>query len=199
MPIHTMYEKYKLGQSMEPLQSERLIIREFHSNDWEDLYEYLSDEEVIKFEPYEVFTKEQAMKEALRREHDRTFFAVCLKETNKLIGNLYLAKGDFETWEFGYVFNKTYQGQGYATESAKVLIDYAFTNLDVRRITACCNPKNDASWILLERLHFRREGLQLQNIYFKKNPEGNPIWLDTYMYALLQSEWLIVKSTYGED
>lgn len=174
---------------MEQLYSERLIIRRFHCDDWEDLYEYLSDKEVVKFEPYNVFTKEQAMNEALKREHDNTFFAVCLKESEKLIGNLYLAKTEYDSWEFRYVFNKKYQGKGYATESAITLLDYAFSNLGVRRITATCNPKNDASWKLLERLNLRREGLLLQNIYFEKNSEGEPIWLDTYLYAILKSEW----------
>jgi RimJ/RimL family protein N-acetyltransferase len=69
-------------------------------------------------------------------------------------------------------------------------VDYAFKELGARRIIAMCNPKNDASWRLLERLKFRREGLLLKNIYFKTDDKKEPIWLDTYEYALLKAEWL---------
>ncbi len=174
---------------MEDIITDRLIIRRFRQNDWQDLYEYLSDVEVVKFEPYDIYSENQAREEAIRRSHDESFYAVCLKESKKLIGNLYLGKGDFDTWELGYVFNRKYQGKGYATEGAKVLIDYAFTHLGARRIIAMCNPKNDRSWKLLERLHLRREGFILQNIFFKTDSNGKPIWLDTYEYAILKPEW----------
>lgn len=175
---------------MENIYSERLIIRRFQESDGKDLYEYLSDEEVVKFEPYEVFTEEQAIKEAASRAQNESFYAVCLKDSGKLIGNLYLGKEDFNTFELGYVFNRRYQGHGYATEGAKRLLDYAFQELGARRIIAMCNPKNSASWHLLERLHMRREGTLLQNIYFKLGNDGMPMWADTYEYGILKDEWL---------
>jgi len=174
---------------MENIITERLIIRRFDENDWMDLYEYLSDEEVVRFEPYNVYTKEQAMEEAIYRAGAKSFYAVCLKENGKLIGNLYLGKGEFDTWELGYVFNRSFQGQGYATESARALLEYAFTSLGARRIIAMCNPKNERSWKLLERLPMRREGMLLQNIYFKTGAQGEPLWVDTYEYAVLKNEW----------
>jgi [ribosomal protein S5]-alanine N-acetyltransferase len=174
---------------MESIVSDRLIIRRFDEDDWQDLYEYLSDEEVVKFEPYDVYSKDQAQDEALSRAYNEAFYAVCLKESGKLIGNLYLGKGNFDTWELGYVFNRKYQGRGYATESARSLLDYAFTKLGARRIIAMCSTKNTPSWKLLERLNMRREGMLLQNVYFKTHSSGEPIWFDTYEYAILKSEW----------
>lgn len=174
---------------MKNIITDRLILRKFKQNDWQDLYEYLSDKEVVKFEPYDIYSEDQAKEETISRSNNESFYAVCLKKNGKLIGNLYLGKGDFDTWELGYVFNRKYQGQGYATESAKVLLDYAFTHLGARRIIAMCSPMNDPSWKLLERLHMRREGLLLQNVYFKNDSNGEPIWLDTYEYAMLKTEW----------
>lgn len=86
------------------------------------------------------------------------------------------------------LINSIFQGLGYATESAKALIDYAFAQLGARRIIAMCDPKNFSSWLLLERLQMRREGTLLQNIYFKFDGNGNPIWKDTYENAILKSE-----------
>lgn len=173
---------------MECITTERLNIRRFTPDDWRDLYEYLSNPRVVFYEPYDVFTPEACKQEAINRAQSESFWAVCLK-SSKLIGNLYLEKQDFDTWELGYVFHEGYQHCGYATESAKALIRYAFNQLGARRIVAMCNPKNTPSWRLLERLNMRREGHLLKNIYFKKDEHNQPIWLDTYIYALLREEW----------
>jgi RimJ/RimL family protein N-acetyltransferase len=174
---------------MKELVTERLTIRRFSENDGEDLYEYFSNPKVLEFEPYKPFTKEQANAEAKRRESDDRFLAVSLKN-GKVIGNIYFVKGEFDTWEIGYVFNDKYWGNGYATESLIAIMKYAFDNLGTRRIMARCDPKNPNSWKLLERVGMRREGTFLQNVYFFKDEEGNPIWKDTYQYAILRSEFI---------
>ena len=173
---------------MKDLPTERLLIRKFKETDGEDLYEYLSNEEVVKFEPYKVFNKEESYNEAKRRSEDYRFLAVCL-ESGKLIENLYFEKGNFDIWEVGYVFNKTYWGNGYATESLKALINYGFEEMEVRRIIANCDPNNSNSWRLLERVGMRREGTLLKNVYFHTDENNNPIWKDTYEYALLKDEY----------
>lgn len=63
---------------MKSVVTDRLIIRKFKQNDWQDLYEYLSDEEVVKFESYDVYSENQAKEEAIRRSNNEFFFAVCL-------------------------------------------------------------------------------------------------------------------------
>ena len=171
------------------METERLTLRRFEPDDWQDLHEYLSQEIVVKYEPYEIFTEEASIQEAIRRSEDINFRAVCLKDCGKLIGNIYLAKHDFDTFELGYVFNANYWGKGYATEAVKIVIDNAFKNNNARRITAMCDPLNEQSWKLLERVGMRREGHLIKNIYFKKDKSGNPIWKDTYEYAVLFDEW----------
>ena len=171
------------------METERLLIRRFRPDDWWDLFEYLSQEETVKYEPYEVFTEESSKLEAARRSEEHNYWAVCLKDCGKLIGNVYLSKQEFDTWELGYVFNKNFHGKGYATEAARALLDDIFRNNNARRVVAMCNPLNESSWKLLERLGLRREGHLLKNIYFKKDKTGNPIWLDTYEYAILSDEW----------
>lgn len=173
---------------MKELYTERLVIRKFLEKDGEDLFEYFSNPRVLEFEPYKPFTRDEALEEAKRRASDERFLAICL-QGGKLIGNLYFAEGDFETWEVGYVFNEKYWGKGYATESLLALMKYAFTDLGVRRIIAQCDPKNHPSWKLLERVGMRREGTLLQNIFFFRDEEGNPVWKDTYEYAILNTEY----------
>lgn len=40
------------------METERLIIRSFHESEAIDLFEYLSDAQVVLFEPYEVMNRE---------------------------------------------------------------------------------------------------------------------------------------------
>jgi RimJ/RimL family protein N-acetyltransferase len=136
-----------------------------------------------------VLTRDECNKEAKRRAQDNAFFAVCLAESGKLIGNQYLQEQDHGTWELGFVFNHAYQGKGYAHESTARLLAYAFTDLGAHRVAAYCNPENEKSWHLLERLQMRREGHLVKNIYFKNDVKGEPLWQDTYEYAILKAEW----------
>lgn len=171
------------------MQTERLIIRRFKPEDGADLYDYLSREEVVRFEPYGVFSQKEANQAAAGRSKNEAFWAVCLKDSGKLIGNLYFAKGEFDTWELGYVFHSDFWGKGYACEAAKALIDDAFREQKAHRIVAMCNPKNERSWRLLERLGMRREGFLRQNVWFKTDETGCPLWNDTYEYGILAQEW----------
>ncbi len=174
------------------LVTERLYIRRFRESDSEDLYAYTSNPTVLKFEPFKPMTREETLEETKWRVKDERFLAVCLKN-GKMIGNLYFSKGDFDTYEVGYVFNETYWGNGYATESLQALLEHAFVEIGVRRIIAKCDPQNRSSWKLLERVGMRREGTLIQNVYFLKNDEGNPIWKDTYEYGILKSEYRSIQ------
>ena len=171
------------------IETERLLIRRFTPDDWPDLFEYLSQEAVVKYEPYDVFTEEASRSEAVKRSEDKAFWAVCLQDGGKLIGNLYLSERRPGLWELGYVFNEHCQGNGYATEAAKALVGNVFQHQNAHRVQAMVNPVNVASWKLLERLKFRREGHLRQDTCFKKDETGQPIWTDTFVYGMLASEW----------
>lgn len=177
-------------------ETDRLIIRNFCSNDWKDLYEYLSDEIAIKFEPYDVFSEEACRQEAINRSQNSAFWAVCLRENNKLIGNLYFQQQEpkeFRTWEIGYVFNPAFWGKGFATEACKRIFEFGFKEAAAHRIIGRCNPENTASWRLMERLSMRREGYFKKPAYFRKTPDGNPIWHDAYEYSILEEEFCSMK------
>ena len=171
-----------------PIETERLIIRKFRPTDYTALYAYLSDYRVVQFEPYEPYSLEQAKREAEFRSRSDDFFAVTLKD-GQLIGNLYLGRRDFGAMELGFVFDTKWQMHGYATEAAAALLDYAFHTLCVHRVKAECNALNRRSWKLMERLGMRREGEFKQNVYFKKDANGKPVWQDTLQYAILKDEW----------
>ena len=171
------------------MKTKRLLIRNFKEDDYYDLYEYLSDKEIYRFEPGEPITINTAKKLCKERAKNNNFLAVQLE--NKIIGHIYFGQIKPEkllTWETGFIFNRKYHGKGYATESLRAVIKYGFQNLNIHRITAHCNPKNIPSWKLLERVKMRREGKMRENIYFNDDVNGDPIWLDTYEYGLLKKD-----------
>jgi RimJ/RimL family protein N-acetyltransferase len=171
------------------IKTKRLLIRNFTETDYNDLYEYLSDKETYQFEPGEPITVETAKKLCNERSKDNNFLVVQLK--NKVIGHIYLGQvkpTKLKTWEAGFIFNRKYQGKGYATESLMAIIEYGFKNMNVHKIIAHCSPKNIRSWKLLERVKMRREGKLRENIYFDTDEKGNPVWLDTYEYGLLEGD-----------
>lgn len=168
-------------------ETDRLILRRFREEDLRDLHEYLSDPRVVAFEPYEPMTMEEVRENLAWRVATEEMVAVELKSTGKLIGNVYLGRRDYDTLELGFVFNAGYWGQGFARESCDALMDMAFSR-GVHRICAQCDPENDRSRRLLERLGFTREGYLRQNVFFRRDGQGNPLWKDTLLYGLLRTE-----------
>lgn len=167
-------------------ESERLTLRRYTKEDIQDLFEYLSDKEVVKYEPYKPLSFDETKENLEWRIGTDEMIAVELKNSHKMIGNVYMGKRDFEALEIGYVFNQNYWGNGYAAESCKALIKQAFSN-GVHRIYAECDPNNKNSWKLLEALEFQREAHFRKNVYFWRDETGNAIWKDTYVYAKLNN------------
>lgn len=166
------------------IETNRLILRRYCKEDLQDLYEYLSDEEVVKYEPYKPMNMDEVKENLDWRISTDEMIAVELKNSHRMIGNVYMGRRDFEALEMGYVFNRNYWGNGYAAESCKALIQQAFSN-GVHRIYAECDPLNINSWKLLEALGFQREARFRKNVYFWKDETGKAIWKDTYVYAKL--------------
>ncbi len=74
-------------------------------------------------------------------------------------------------------------GQGYMNEALSGLIDYAFAELNLNRIEADIDPRNESSRRVLERLKFVREG------YLRERWIVGEEVSDTALYGLLQREW----------
>ena len=167
-------------------ETDRLILRRYKESDLNDLFEYLSNPNVVEFEPYKPMTIEEVKDNLKWRISTDEMIAVELKSNNKMIGNVYLGKRDFNSLEIGFVFNESYWKNGYAKESCEKLLELAFDN-GIHRVFAECDPNNKNSWGLLERMGFIREGHLRQNVYFFKDENNNPIWKDTLIYSKLNT------------
>jgi [ribosomal protein S5]-alanine N-acetyltransferase len=167
------------------IETKRLIIRKFVSSDWEEVYEYTSNSEVMKYIPEGVFTEEDAkrfMEENCGEKPEK--YAVVLQDENILIGHLVFHNVfGGHTYEIGWVFNPKYYNKGYASEAAFAAIKYGFEELKLHRIIATCQPENTPSYRVMEKIGMRREG------YFKKCIPNGTQWWDEYFYAILEEEF----------
>ncbi len=126
-----------------------------------------------------------------KRASDPTQFAVCLNETDTLIGHLFADNSnepDSNTWSVGWHFNQRFEHQGYASESVAALFDYLFKVKGARRLYAWVEDYNYSSQKLCERLLMRVKDV-LKNLSPLKTRRVRQGMTDTYIYALLHKEW----------
>ncbi|MEA4815067.1 MAG: GNAT family N-acetyltransferase [Oscillospiraceae bacterium] len=88
-----------------------------------------------------------------------TAWKICLKESGEEIGSAGFKGAQTNgAVELGYGINSGFEGKGYADESARALIDWAFSQEDVFFVEAETAPDNAASIRVLEKLKFRPDG-----------------------------------------
>lgn len=172
---------------MEQIMTDRLILRKFRETDFEDLYEFLAQQKDAAFEAYPNIDAETCKEQLEKRLTTEEFYAVELKKTGKVIGNIYFADREHCAKEVGFLINQDYRRQGYALEALRAVTTAALRG-GIHRVYAECDPRNISSWGLLERANFRREGCFRQFISFRKDAAGKPIWSDTYVYAMLEED-----------
>ena len=117
------------------------------------------------------------------------------KEDRRLMGLMSIGihsarAGDFLNTEeerqyykvgFAYHLARSEWGQGYATEAARALVDWALNQRQVFRICTVCDVEHAASVRVLEKLGMVREGvLKRWGIHSNVSPEPR----DYYCYAL---------------
>ena len=181
------------------IRTERLILRPFFESDAADVLEYLHEPAVNCFASMKLNSLEEAKAEVKKRaDETEYYFAIILKETGKVIGEIaaYPERGEphdtrspLDAFSPCWMLNGAYQGKGYAYEAAHAFFDYLFREKDARRIYAYTEDYNLASQHLCEKLGMRREGLFKAFVSFVNNPDGTPHYENTVQYAILKKEW----------
>jgi ribosomal-protein-serine acetyltransferase len=90
--------------------------------------------------------------------------------------------------EVGYWLGEGYQGKGLATAACRALVDHAFKELGLNRVSIACATENKKSCAIPERLGFRREGVVRQAEWLYDH------FVDHVVYAALASEWQARRS-----
>lgn len=155
------------------IETERLMIRELMEQDAEILLEIKNDKQVMKYHPtfFESagnesmidsikfaisFFKGLSEKGIICHEKWGNLYAVCLKNTNEVIGVITINRQEYvEEWHMGWYFISRYTGKGYASEAAAAVSDYFLEALSLDYIAAGMRDDNPASFRTAQKSGFK--------------------------------------------
>ncbi len=175
-----------------PIETERLVLREFRASDETDIHAYASDPDVVRLMIWGPNTPEQTrtyLRGALARQDEwprpSVGLAIELRSERRMIGSIELRIQDEanRAADIGYVLARSDWGRGYMTEAVRAILDVAFRRLELHRVWATCDPRNHASYRVMEKVGMRREA------HFHKDVMEKGEWRDSYLYAILAEEW----------
>ena len=161
------------------IETARMVIRDFTINDINDMQDILGDAETMKnCEPAYTIEKTADFLQKFCIEKGGAVAAVH-KETAKVIGYILFNEFDESVYEIGWFFNRAFWRQGFAYESCKAVIDYAFDNMNAHKVFAE-TIDGIKSVNLMKKLGMKPEGILRSQT---KDNFGN--WADLYLYGIL--------------
>ncbi|WP_018383224.1 GNAT family N-acetyltransferase [Wenjunlia vitaminophila] len=173
------------------LETPRLYLRRFRTEDVPTLASYRSDPEVARYQSWTVPVSAEAAASLVRRftagdpERPGWFqYAVQHRAEGCLIGDVgvNLHENRMQA-DLGFTFATRWQGRGHATEAVCAVLRELFERRGLRRVSAECDARNTRSARLLQRVGFQREGLRRQHTWIKGE------WTDDLLYGLLVDDW----------
>lgn len=155
------------------LIGKKLYLRGIEEGDLEGRYfDWLNDYEITKYMESGSFPNTvEKMQEYFRnvgRSGNNVLLAIIDMETDEHIGNVRLGPINWihRTSFLGIMIGeKEFSGKGYGTEALKLVVDYAFNRLNLRKISADMNASNKASVRAYEKAGFKVEGRRKDELY----------------------------------
>jgi len=167
------------------IETDRLYLREYTYEDFEAIYEIVSDPETMKHYP-SPYNEKQArlwVEWSMRnyKEYGFGWWVVILKETGQFIGDCGLTmqniNGDILP-EIGYHFHKKHWKKGYGSEAARAVKDWAFEHTEFDCLYSYMTAGNIASYKTAEANGMKRAG------QFHDEKYG-----EMYLYKITRDEW----------
>lgn len=168
------------------LTTARLSLRPFRADDHAALHAIAGDPEVVRWMDWGPNTPEETgvfLGYALVGEAEtprRSWkFAVVRAADGALIGSaeLHIESPEHRRGAMGYLIAPAAQGQGYATEAARAVLEFGLSEGGLHRVSATCDPENLGSVRVLEKIGMSREG-RLRDHFLIRGE-----WRDRLLYA----------------
>lgn len=149
------------------IETERLILRQWTEDDKDIFADLTADAEVMRYFP-KILTREESDAFADKsinhiRENGWGLFATELKKTGEFIGFIGLAHATFESdftpsLEIGWRLHKNYWNEGYATEGAKRVLDFATDMIHEPEIFSFTSVLNLPSMAVMRKIGMTKVG-----------------------------------------
>ncbi len=173
---------------MNILETERLTLREMEQEDFAALCAILQDEKAMYAYAHAFSDEEaQAWLDNQRRRYREDGFglwAVVCRDTGAMIGQCGLTWQDWNgtaVREVGYLFQRTYWHQGYATEAARACRDYAFETVEAEEVFSIIRDINTPSQNVARRNGMTVRGHMVKHYYGMDMPH--------VIYGIRRSQW----------
>ncbi|CAM2769220.1 GNAT family protein [Saccharomonospora xinjiangensis] len=178
------------------LSGRSVLLREFTLADLDGVRGLVGDDRVTHFLSFTARSDEQSrellrtiVEEARRRPRTEYYLAVTPQEqvdptgSDRVVGITRLQRTHPHSGRLVYAIAHAYQGRGYAGDAVRTVLDFAFGQLGLHRVTAAVGPDNRAGLALVERVGFTREGVLRDHVH------TNGAWRDSVLYSMLAPEW----------
>ena len=170
------------------IEGKRIVLRALRKDDLEKLLHLMNNKEICDLTGEVYPTTEGEINEyydRLQRTDNRISFVVIDKETNEIIGETGLLR-IFAPWRTAdlsiIIWDKKYWGKGYGKEIAKLIMDYAFNDINIHRLAIGVVGFNGNAIKFWKSVGFKEEGKQIEG-YFK-----NGKYSDFIMMYILEDE-----------
>ena len=173
------------------LETDRLVLRRFVPEDAADMYRnWASDPEVTKFLTWpphsSVEVSQFIVQDWIGRDDSDTFYnwAIELKETQEVIGNISVVKLNEETEaaDIGYCIGRNWWGKGITPEALGEVMAFLFDEVELNRVAACHDSNNPKSGRVMEKAGMKYEGV------WRKAGKNNQGVCDEVWHAALKDD-----------
>lgn len=155
------------------LIGENIVLREYRAEDLSALRAWVNDNEITKYlagtyrRPQTWEQTEQWLDRRLNGDAGGEGFVISDKETGKYLGQIDLMMIDpiARKAEMAIVLMKSAQKKGYALESIRLILDYAFGVMNLNRVWLKCAEENEPAVRCYERAGFKIEGVLRNDLF----------------------------------
>lgn len=173
------------------LTTPRLRLRPLGEADAQALFDMLSDPAVTRYWSTPPWTDMAPAHALIERDRQAMASGDYLRlglerlDDAALLGNctLFAINAQCRRAEIGYVLGAAHWGRGFMHEALRALLEHGFAAMDLNRIEADIDPRNEASARSLRRLGFAQEG------YLRERWIVGGEVSDTALYGLLRQDW----------
>ena len=149
----------------ERIETKRLILRPFRKTDAVDVQRLAGEFEVADTtlnipHPYPMKAAVEWIQShpGKLKNKSEIIFAITLESDESLIGSIGLILDlKHNQAEMGYWIGKPYWNSGYATEAAKAMLDFAFYQLELKKVHAHYMSRNPASGRVMQKIGMKHE------------------------------------------
>lgn len=175
------------------IKGKRIILRPVFRSDVKNFISWFNNPEItqylVTYLPITDIAEEKWIEDLSisRKDTDVVFVIEVIMGRKKIpVGTVGLHKIDWKNRdaEFGIAIGeKKFWGNGYGTEATKLILDYAFNQLNFHRVSSAAYDFNARSVKMHIRVGLKEEGRVRQSIF--KNGQ----YQDKIIFGILQKEW----------